>query len=171
MEPTYGCPLRLNQFKIKRAINHEKLLLVLVFVLKLSDGALATDVKLGDAELTIRKLERQVNDAYAANNLKKYFGYYAEHAILIFYDKRTDVPAYRKMWTSALKSEPIEAVRLSDMNIRVLPSSDTVIASYQIDIRTSHPEGVSTDEHAFETDLWSKLAGAWKLVHVHFSTT
>ncbi len=122
-------------------------------------------------EQEIRKLEKASNDAYAANDLPKYFSFYAEDAVLIFYNERTTVAAYRKMWTESTKTEPVESVKLSDVVVRVLPSKDTAIASYQIDVRTRHPNAKSTDEHAFETDVWTKQGSGWKLTHVHYSVT
>jgi len=124
-----------------------------------------------NVEQEIMRLEKESNDAYAANDLSKYFGYYAEDAVLIFYNERTTVPVYRKMWTESVKTEPIAAVKLADMVVRVAPSGDTAIASYQIDVRTRHTDGKMTDEHSFETDVWIKRAGAWKLSHVHYSVT
>ena len=118
----------------------------------------------------IQRLEQDYNDAYAANDLPKYFGYYADDAALIFYNKRTSLANYRKEWTESIRTEPIESVKLSDIVIRVAPSGDTAIASYQIDVRTRHAAGKSTDEHAFETDVWLKHAGKWSIAHVHYST-
>jgi ketosteroid isomerase-like protein len=120
-------------------------------------------------EQEIMRLEQGSNDAYAANDLPKYFGYYAEDAMLIFYNERTSLAAYRKSWPEAIKTEPIVSVKLSDMVIRVIPSGEVAIASYQIEVRTGHPNGKATDEHAFETDVWANRAGAWKIVHVHYS--
>jgi ketosteroid isomerase-like protein len=122
-------------------------------------------------EQEITRLEKDSNDSYAANNLPKYFGYYADDAVLIFYNERTTLAAYRKMWTESVKTEPIDSVKLSDMVVRVMPAADTAIASYQILVRTRHPDGKVTDEHAFETDVWVKQAAGWKLGHVHYSVT
>jgi uncharacterized protein (TIGR02246 family) len=118
----------------------------------------------------IMRLERDYNDTYAANDLPKYFAYYADDAVLIFYNKRTPLADYRKEWTESVRTEPIESVKLSDVVIRVSPSGDTAIASYQIDVRTRHAAAKSTDEHAFETDVWFKHDGRWQIAHVHYST-
>ena len=118
----------------------------------------------------ILRLEQDYNDAYAANDLPKYFAYYAADAVLIFYNKRTSLADYRKEWTESVRTEPIESVKLSDMVIRVGPSGDTAIVSYQIDVRTRHAAAKSTDEHAFETDVWFKHGGSWTITHVHYST-
>jgi ketosteroid isomerase-like protein len=132
-------------------------------------AAAPTAVAPAAIEQEIVRLEQGSNDAYAANDLPKYFGYYAEDAMLIFYNERTSLAAYRKSWPEAIKTEPIESVKLSDMVIRVIPSGDVAIASYQIDVRTKHPDGKATDEHAFETDVWVNRGGAWKIAHVQYS--
>ena len=120
-------------------------------------------------EKEIARLEKECNDAYAANNLPKYFSYYADDAVLIFVNERTTVPAYRKLWTEEVKTKPLEAVKLSDMVIRVMPSADSAIASYQIEVRTRQPGGSVTDERFFETDVWVHKADGWKLGHIHYS--
>ena len=119
-------------------------------------------------EQEIDRLERACNAAYAANDLAKYFACYDDSASLVFYNERTTIPAYRTMWTESIKKEPIESVTISDMNIRAL-GEDTAVASYQLVVKTHHPGSASTEEHAFETDVWSKVGGTWKITHVHFS--
>ena len=112
-------------------------------------GQAATPASSAGFELEIARLEKDCNDAYAANNLPKYFSYYADDAVLIFINERTTVPAYRKMWTEEIKTKPLESVKLADMVIRVMPAADTAIASYQIEIRTHQPRGKMTDEKFF----------------------
>jgi len=124
-----------------------------------------------DIQREITRLEHESNDAYAANDLPKYFGYYADDAVLIFYNLRATVAEYRKFWTTSVKTDPIASVKLSDIVIRVMPSTGdtTAVASYQIEVRTRHPGGKITDEHAFETDVWLNQGGTWKLEHIHYS--
>ena len=134
-----------------------------------ASAAVPTAVAPATTEQEIMRLEKGSNDAYAANDLPKYFGYYAEDAMLIFYNERTSLAAYRKSWPESIKTEPIESVKLSDMVIRVIPPGNVAIASYQIEVRTGHPNGKATDEHAFETDVWVNRGGAWKIAHVQYS--
>jgi len=79
-----------------------------------------------------------------------------EHRTMGAKPNRTPLESYRKEWTESVRTEPIESVKLSDVVIRVAPSGDTAVASYQIDVRTRHAGSKSTDEHAFETDIWFK---------------
>lgn len=127
----------------------------------------AADTSAVEREIT--RLENVWNDAYGANDLPNYFGYYAEDALLVFYNERTTVSEYRKVWTQATKTEPVQSAKISDIKIRVGPSGDTAVASYQIDVRTRHGDGKVTEEHAFETDVWSKRGDRWRISCVHYS--
>src|SRR5882762_6366749 len=104
-------------------------------------------------ESQISRLEHVWNDAYGSNNLQKYFSYYAEDPILVFYNERTTLANYRKLWTETTKTEPVESAKMSDTEIRVGPSGDTAVASYQLEVRQRHTDGKTTVEHAFETDI------------------
>jgi ketosteroid isomerase-like protein len=127
----------------------------------------ATDV--GAVEREITHLEQVWNDAYGANDLPKYFGYYAEAPLLVFYNKRTALADYRKEWTTATKTEPVVAAKISDLKIQVGPSEDTAVASYQLDVSTKHADGKVTVEHAFEMDVWFKQKSGWRVGAVHYS--
>ena len=118
----------------------------------------------------IRRLEDDFNASYAANDLGKYFGYYAEDAILWFPEGRTDVPAYKKEWTEYIKGgAALEQAKLSDLHIRLSPAADTAIANYQLHVRTREADKSVTDEDFQETDIWFKTAAGWKITHVHYS--
>ncbi len=122
-------------------------------------------------EAEITRLERDWNDAYGANDLPRYFGVYADDAVLIFDGARSSLADYRKSWTAAVAGgDRLESVKLADLVVRVAPSGDTAVASYQLEVRTRHPAGKPTDdERFFETDVWQKRGAAWKVVHVHYS--
>jgi ketosteroid isomerase-like protein len=118
----------------------------------------------------IQQLEQEFNAAYAANDLDKYFAYYTDDAIFWFPEGRTDVPSYRKMWTESVKSGAgITEATLSDLHIRFSPLIDTAIASYQLHVKTRETDKSITDENFQETDVWFKIAGQWKIAHVHYS--
>jgi ketosteroid isomerase-like protein len=118
----------------------------------------------------IHQLETDFNAAYAANDLDKYFGYYADDAVLWFQEGRTDIPSYEKEWTAFIKSgAQIQAGTTSDMHIRFSPQGDAAIASYLLHLKTKKADQKVTDEVFQETDVWFKMAGGWKITHVHYS--
>jgi ketosteroid isomerase-like protein len=111
----------------------------------------------------ILRLEQDFNAAYAANDLDKYFGYYADDAILWFQDGRTDLPAYKKEWAAFIKSGgQIQDGTTSDMHVRFSPQGDAAIASYLLHLETKKADQTIADETFQETDVWFKAAGAGK---------
>lgn len=118
----------------------------------------------------IRQLEQGFNDAYAVNDLDKYFGYYSDDAILWFPEGRTDIPSYRKEWAEFIKSGgKIQASTLSDLHVRFSPQGDTAIASYLLHVKTQQADKKVLDEVYQESDVWFKLAAGWKITHVHYA--
>lgn len=122
------------------------------------------------AERDIARLEQAFNDAYGRNDLDAYFGFYAGGAVLIFYDYRTTLTEYRKMWTDSVRAgDVVSSWKISDLVIRVSPAADVAIASYQVDAANSYASGRKTSERGFETDVWVRRGAAWKVEHVQYS--
>lgn len=132
-------------------------------------AALSTFAR-ADSKAEIDQLEKDFNAAYAANDLDKYFGYYAADAILWFPEGRTDVPSYRKMWTAHIQGgAQLQAATLSDYHVKFGPQGDAAVVSYVLRVKTLEADKKVTDEVFQETDVWFKAGGNWKLVQVHYS--
>ena len=142
-------------------------LLALMGMLGSSMMSVAADAP--PVENQIESLEQIWNDAYGANELPKYFGYYADNPLLVFYNKRTTLAEYRKMWAEQTKTEPVESAKISDLKVQVNPAGDAAVASYLLDVRTRHADGKITLERAFETDVWFKQKAEWRVYAVHYS--
>jgi ketosteroid isomerase-like protein len=118
----------------------------------------------------ILKLEDDFNAAYFANDLDKYFAFYADDAILWFPEGRTDIPSYKKEWAEFIKSGGgIQEGSMSDMHVRFSPLGDTAIASYLLHLKTRQADKKVLDEVYQESDVWFKAAGGWKIAHVHYA--
>jgi ketosteroid isomerase-like protein len=121
-------------------------------------------------EREVNELEQKMNAAYAANDLRTYFGYYSKDFTQWLPEGRTDLPQYEKMWTKFIKSGgAVESDEISDMHIQTGPSGDTAVASYLLHVKTRSPKGEVTDEVFQESDVWFKRDGAWKVAHLHYS--
>ena len=121
-------------------------------------------------EREIAQLEQEVNAAYAANSLEKYFSYYADDLVAIFYNERWTLARYKQDWPKYVKAgNLVVSAKLSDMIVRLSATGDVAVASFQIDLRNRHADGKMIDEHAFETDVWTKRKGAWKITHAHYA--
>jgi len=146
-------------------------LLSVCIVLALVVGASSfIRAKQSGAEQQIRELEKDVNAAYEANDLKAYFSFYSSDLSQWFPEGRTDLPTYQKQWTSFIQAGGrIEKVVISDMHIQIGPSEDTAVASYLLHVKTRSEKGEITDEDNQETDVFFKRGGVWKIVFLHYS--
>jgi ketosteroid isomerase-like protein len=122
------------------------------------------------AEQEVRELEQRANAAYEANDLPKYFSFYADDFTQYLPEGRSDLPAYKKEWTGYIQEgNHIEKVQLSDMHVQVGPSGDSAVASYILHVRTKLKDGKITEEDNQESDVLFKRNGQWKIVFLHYS--
>ena len=121
-------------------------------------------------EIEIRRLEDAVNGAYAANDLPRYFSYYAKDLRALYPEGPTTLPEYVVSWTKFIHDGGrVEAFTVSDMRVQMSASADAAVASYQAVARVKNPGKAVEDEHFNETDVWFKRHGAWKIVEIHYS--
>jgi ketosteroid isomerase-like protein len=110
------------------------------------------------------------DDAYANNDVEVYFSFYADDATVYFYGARQDISAYHEQWTALMEAGGgVEKNDMSDLQVQVMPSGDVAIGTSFIDNRTRSPDGTTTTSKAFETDVWQKIDGEWKIISLHFS--
>ena len=110
------------------------------------------------------------DDAYTNNDVETYFSFYADDATVYFYGARQDVDAYHVEWTAMMEAGGgVEKNEMSDLQVQVMPCGDIAIATSFIDNRTRAPDGAMSDSRAFETDVWQKIDGEWKIISLHYS--
>ena len=120
----------------------------------------------GDLRAAIKGFDH----AYANNDVEKYFNYYADEATVYFGDGRVDMAAYHEMWTGLMAAGGgVELNEMSDLQVQVMPGGDIAIATSFIDNRTRAPDGTTSTSRAFETDVWQKMGGKWKIISLHYS--
>ncbi len=121
-------------------------------------------------EQEVRDFEKRANAAYEANDLVKYFSFYADDFTQYLPEGRTDLTAYKKEWTDYIgEGNRVEKVELSDMHVQTGPSGDSAVASYILHVRTKLKDGKITDEDNQESDVLFKRGGQWKVVFLHYS--
>src|SRR5215471_1200897 len=122
------------------------------------------------AEDEVRDFEQRANAAYEANDLPKYFSFYATDFSQFLPEGRTALDAYKKEWTAYIgEGNRIQKVELSDLHVQVGPNKDTAVASYLLHARTKLKDGKITDEDNQESDVLFKRNGEWKIVFLHYS--
>ena len=63
----------------------------------------------------------------------------------------------------------VEKNETSHFQVQVMPSGDVAITMSFIDNRMHNPEGSKTAARVFETDVWQKIDGKWKIISLHYS--
>jgi ketosteroid isomerase-like protein len=122
------------------------------------------------AEDEVRDVEQRVNAAYQANDLPRYFSFYASDFSQFLPEGRSDLAAYKKEWGEYIgEGNRIEKVDLSDLHVQIDPSKDSAVASYLLHVRTKLKDGKITDEDNQESDVLFKRNGEWKIVFLHYS--
>lgn len=143
---------------------------VLLFAVSLALVPLRSSTAPPTPEQEVRELERQVNAAYAANDLPKYFSYYAADFSQWLPEGRTDLPAYQRQWTNFIHSGGrVESVKIEDLHVQMGPSGDSAVASYLLHVTTKSAQGKVTAEANQESDVLFKRNGEWKIVFLHYS--
>ena len=143
-------------------------ILILVAATLMSVAALADHHQTVENEL--RDAVMAFNAAYAENRVNDYFGRYADDATVYFYGARQDMKAYYEEWAGMIDAGGgVEMNEMSDLRIQVMPSGDVGIATYFVDYRSRAPDGQISAAKAFETEVWQKIEGDWRIVSLHYS--
>lgn len=126
--------------------------------------------KHGGAETAVRNSVKAFNSAYENNNVDDYFKFYDADAMLYWEGARQDLKAYHEEWAALVKAGgAVEKNELSDLQVKVMPGGDVAVASYFTDYRLRLPDGETAEGKYYESDVWQKIDGAWKLVALTFS--
>jgi ketosteroid isomerase-like protein len=119
----------------------------------------------------IEKLVVAFNQAYERNDLEEYFSYYADDVTQWFETGRAGLADYKKSWYELIQGGGgVEKNALSDIRVQISPGGDAAVATYVVDVVTRQADGKKTKERAFETDVWFKRDGTWKIVHLHYNS-
>ena len=144
---------------------------VLILTVPITFLALQAKPQPASVEDEIKDFEQRANAAYEANDLAKYFSFYAADFSQFLPEGRTDLAQYRKDWTAYIgEGNRVQKVEISDMHIQAGPSKDTAVASYILHVRTKLKDGKITDEDNQESDVLFKRNGEWKVVFLHYSS-
>ena len=111
------------------------------------------------------------NKAYETNDVEGYFNMYADDAMLYFYGNRSEVSTYHEYWKTTVVEAGggVEKNMQSDLQVKVTSGGDTAVTAYFVENRSRSPEGEINEEKAYESDVWQKIDGVWKIISLHYS--
>ena len=122
------------------------------------------------AEAEVYAAVTAFNQAYATNNVEGYFDNYTDDATLYFYGARQIVAEYHEEWSAMVDAGgAVEKNDISDVQVQVMPGDEVAVATYFVDNTTTSPDGETAVARAFESDVWQKIEGEWKIVSLHYT--
>ena len=122
------------------------------------------------AEADVSAAVHAFNEAYATNDVEVYFDHYTDDATLYFFGARQIVADYHEEWSATVDAGgAVEKNDISDVQVQVMPGDEVAVATYFVDNTTTSPDGEITMAKAFESDVWQKIAGEWKIVSLHYT--
>lgn len=91
-------------------------------------------------------------------------------ATLFYGRERQDLAAYAESWPKFMEAGGgVEKNEMSDLKVQVLPCGDAAVSTAFIHNITRSPDGSKDAIRAFETDVWQKVDGEWKVVSLHYT--
>jgi len=147
-----------------------KKVLIVLAAMFISFSVLA-DNSNSSAVTEVTNAVKAFNKAYETNDVEGYFNHYANDAMLYFYGDRWEVSTYHEYWKTAVVGAGggVEKNMQSDLQVKVTSGGDTAITAYFVENRSRSPEGDINEEKGYESDVWQKIDGVWKIISLHYS--
>ena len=128
-----------------------------------------------DRDATLGELRTAIKtfyDAFYTQNWDVYYNFYSDDVVLI--DKTGDVMDLAEYESRAAKDAEVLGDLLTDsvadslVDVRLSPDGKSGIAYSRLPYLYRNKDGVETTITIAETDVWWKIDGEWKVVHIHF---
>lgn len=159
--------------------NRAKSILLINISCLAAGAAFAGDVDKAAARAEVDATLTAMYQAYAANDAKSYFSYFADDAVMLTSaGKEQPASEYEKSWSSTIAAgggvvsyDPDfpRSIRVSDDGNTAIVLVAGVPASYRFP-DGSAPGKFNDASYAWaETIVWTKTNGTWKLVHFHYA--
>lgn len=130
-----------------------------------------SDEERAQIKAKILDLERQFNEAYESNDLDTYWAFYADDLTQFLDSGRLTLDEYKKEWTAMVEGGgSVLESRTEDVRVRISPMGDAAIVTYPVFLRYRGTDGIESADPYYETNVWFRQDGGWKLVHLHFSS-
>ncbi len=130
-----------------------------------------SDDERAQIEAEVLDLERQFNEAYESNDLDRYWAFYADDLTQFLDSGRLTLEEYKKEWTALVEGgEGVIENRTEDVRVRISPMGDAAVVTYPVFARYRGTDGIESANQYYETNVWFRQDGGWKLVHLHFSS-
>ncbi len=148
---------------------------VLLALLGCAESNTTVDQAEVDREAALNELRLAIKtfyDAYFAQNWDMYYTFISEDIVLV--DKSGDVMDLAEYESRAAQDADSLGELLTDsldfaaVDVRLAPDGNSGIAYSRLPYLYRNSDGEETTITFAETDVWWKIDGSWKVVHIHF---
>ena len=124
-----------------------------------------------DYSAELRSIMRRLPDIYRAGDISAYLAHYAPDISANFSGSVMSSDEARKFITSLFEGggKTLD-FQIGDPQMQFSESGDAAIVRYPWRERFLYSDGHQTDTEYYETDVWYRRNGEWKIAHVHQST-
>jgi ketosteroid isomerase-like protein len=127
------------------------------------------------AEQEIRDAVKQIVAAYGANDVEKYFSFYAPDMTVLRATGRWTTQGYHERWKQVVGSGGgVASADVVDLQVQLSPAGDSAVASYQMPVKPRYAsaeaaKGQPTEIIYYMTDVYFRRNGRWEIVHLHWT--
>lgn len=119
----------------------------------------------------LRGIMRRLPEIYRSGDVQGYLAHYAPDISAFYSGALMSSDEARKFLTSLFEGggKTLD-FQIGDPKMQFSESGDAAIVSYPWRERFQFNDGLQTDTEYFETDVWLRRNGEWKIANVHQST-
>jgi ketosteroid isomerase-like protein len=109
--------------------------------------------------------------AWVRREIAAYISYYWEDAHIFAVDTSVSVPELRRSFASIVSEGggPLSIDLPRDIDLMISQSGDAVTTSYQWRSSYRMSDGVDYDRLSYETNVWYRREGVWKIARMHLT--
>ena len=129
----------------------------------------------GQGEQDVREAVRQIVTAYQANDIERYFSFYADDMTVLRATGRWTKDAYYDRWKKIVGSGGgVASADVVDLQVQMSPAGDSAVATYQMPVKpryasTEAAKGQAPEIIYYMTDVFFRRNGRWHIVHLHWT--
>jgi ketosteroid isomerase-like protein len=116
-------------------------------------------------------LHRKRGEVWLQRQAEAYLSYYWDDAILFAVEERMTLADLRRAFVALLEAGggPLSIELPAVDDIVISNGGDAATTSFEWRARSRSEDGIDTDRSYFETDVWYRRNGLWRIIRMHLT--